>query len=792
MENITEYRMKSKAFMSLLIVFTLVFSLFSSIAAKSAEAKASARAAVVVTVKGDVSVKKAGGSKSYSAYEDMSLNQGDYISTGSGAAVTLRVADRQDEITVGENSEFYISDLAEQGGGTVSKFKMWAGSAWTKVKSLVSSDDEFEMETPTAVMGVRGTQLGVNINPETGGSSTLVGSGIVTATTTTNQAAPDGQSTQTSQDVTVYPTQQFSMGSRDEVTDLRASVNTVDVNNFVQNASPDIVNSFIQGASDMQAENNQIMNNLSANAQNGTTPPGNTTLNLSDPNALSQFSSNINGLIPNFAQSAVNSGAVPQSTIDQLNSTLPPGQQVDLNNVTPLDPNAGVDPAVAQIVQEQQANKAAAAERTGQEQQQVTAAQQNMPNLVSQVTEQRQQVQAANEQAKAQATQQAQQNAQQQSQQTTPNNPTTTPSTTPTTTPSTTTSNSGNSSSGSGTIFVPIPSVVSPLTAVTVGNPVVIKARAATTYAIKVFNGSDELGSAQGAGDAESSITLRDLPEGTYNLTVRSYLGSSYASASVALPAITVVEPGSVQLVYPTSNVTTSSPYVTVKASKSDTLIKVFNGETLVGSATGIANQDVTVPLALAAGSSYSNLYVAVEKSGIQSERSKINVTITVTSTGGAAKLTVEPGPYANGTAKAVLSLENFPQTSEFYALEVHLTYAPSKLKYSGPETLNKDNSTIFGAQAQSAETLKEYTGTTSNSELIYAASNYDLANVSSNITVDGKKTLVTIPLTVGTGAAADTTVPVTVVYYKIVNKSGATVLEVTPNNSITINIPVK
>lgn len=86
----------------------------------------------------------------------MSLNQGDTVYTGANSSVTLNLSSGDADVTLGENAEINVSDLNSSDGNKKSKLKVWAGSLWVKVKSLAGSNDEFEVETPTAVMGVRG------------------------------------------------------------------------------------------------------------------------------------------------------------------------------------------------------------------------------------------------------------------------------------------------------------------------------------------------------------------------------------------------------------------------------------------------------------------------------------------------------------------------------------------------------------------------------------------------------------------------------------------------------------
>jgi hypothetical protein len=115
---------------SVIICLSFLFSLISPLAIQPVEAKTS-RAAVIQEVKGTVNVKKAGGSKSFRAYKNMALNQGDHISTEARSSVVLSVLDHEDVITIDQNSDLYISELQEN-GGKKTKFSMWAAPCMQK------------------------------------------------------------------------------------------------------------------------------------------------------------------------------------------------------------------------------------------------------------------------------------------------------------------------------------------------------------------------------------------------------------------------------------------------------------------------------------------------------------------------------------------------------------------------------------------------------------------------------------------------------------------------------------
>ncbi|MDK8182513.1 FecR family protein [Paenibacillus sp. UMB4589-SE434] len=138
------------------------------------------RAAVVTEWKGKVLVEKVGGKKPLQVFKKMSINQGDRITTGAKSKVVLQLAGgaEQDVVTIGENSDVSFTELKKD-KGVVTRISVWAGSAWLKVKSIAGADDRFELETPTTVMAVRGTQFGVYVHPMAGWSRLTVSAGVV-------------------------------------------------------------------------------------------------------------------------------------------------------------------------------------------------------------------------------------------------------------------------------------------------------------------------------------------------------------------------------------------------------------------------------------------------------------------------------------------------------------------------------------------------------------------------------------------------------------------------------------
>jgi len=131
------------------------------------------RVAKITAAQGDVKILRAGGEKNFPAFKGMGLTQGDTIITGKDGRVTLELAEDK-ELKIGENSRVMISELVQSSKNNADKtsLNLKAGQVYTNVKGKLSPDAKYEIRTPTAVMGVRGTQFFVSL--ASGGQAKVV------------------------------------------------------------------------------------------------------------------------------------------------------------------------------------------------------------------------------------------------------------------------------------------------------------------------------------------------------------------------------------------------------------------------------------------------------------------------------------------------------------------------------------------------------------------------------------------------------------------------------------------
>jgi hypothetical protein len=131
------------------------------------EAKDSVKVGKITAVSGKSEVKKSGGTKKFNAFKGMAITQGDTIITGNDGQISLDL-DANKEVTIGASTTLTISQLVESAkalGGKTS-LKLQNGQVLIKVKKKLEGDSRFEIETPTAIMGVMGTEFFVSVNSQ--------------------------------------------------------------------------------------------------------------------------------------------------------------------------------------------------------------------------------------------------------------------------------------------------------------------------------------------------------------------------------------------------------------------------------------------------------------------------------------------------------------------------------------------------------------------------------------------------------------------------------------------------
>ncbi|QNK58790.1 FecR domain-containing protein [Paenibacillus sp. PAMC21692] len=316
------------SFVAVVLFLTLLASVALAPIGERAAA-ASVRIASIVSVSGTVEVKKAGGKKYFKAYKDMPLNAGDHLKTGDKSSVTIRVQDRSDEATLGGGSSLYISELRDASGKKKSNFTLWTGSMWVKASTLVSTEDEFEVETPTAVMGVRGTNLFVTVDPLTGESMFMIASGVGQVFSKNNGKKDDMPST-------IYPSQMLNTYFDEKKQSEKDEVVFVNLEQFVQGAGPGVIEAIIKNKAAIDKENEELLERLrqGLGPNSSLDPEKADGLNVNSIEDLERFRQNLEHFVANAVKEAIKQNKVDADTIRKLveeaNRSL--AKKIDLDN----------------------------------------------------------------------------------------------------------------------------------------------------------------------------------------------------------------------------------------------------------------------------------------------------------------------------------------------------------------------------------------------------------------------------------------------------------------------------
>ncbi|MBC2727352.1 X2-like carbohydrate binding domain-containing protein [Desulfosporosinus sp.] len=240
--------------LSVVLVILMLFSLISPNLARAASSQANVK---LTGVKGKVFVKKAGGQTEFTAYDGMAISQGDWIRTEDGGTTQILYGNGT-KSTLAANTQVTIGTLISDGESTQSSVKLWSGGIWNKVKSLINIDDDYEVETPTAVMGVRGTLYLVSIDPDSGITTVDVMDGTVAGT-------QNRQRTHSGQEYLVTMGEELVF---DSLTGLLSGKQAINLQNLVENVEPnmlvqividlnDQIDVFIEQAKNAQANYNE-------------------------------------------------------------------------------------------------------------------------------------------------------------------------------------------------------------------------------------------------------------------------------------------------------------------------------------------------------------------------------------------------------------------------------------------------------------------------------------------------------------------------------------------------------
>ena len=98
---------------------------------------------------------------------DKLLTMGDGIRTGYTSSSVLEIDTGIGTIDINEDTEIKILGLDRaEDNGRITRLYLSQGSVKVNLRRFTNQGSEFEIETPTGVSGVRGTEFGVIVHPE--------------------------------------------------------------------------------------------------------------------------------------------------------------------------------------------------------------------------------------------------------------------------------------------------------------------------------------------------------------------------------------------------------------------------------------------------------------------------------------------------------------------------------------------------------------------------------------------------------------------------------------------------
>ncbi|MCD9025620.1 FecR family protein [Cohnella silvisoli] len=296
----------STLLVSLLVALPLLGAFPNQVSATSS------RVAVVKEVKGTAKVQKAGGSKEFTAFAKMTINEGDILATGAGSSVILKFRNGQsddDLMTVAPGSTLSFDKLSDS-KGTRTKISLRKGSVWVEVKSITSTDDKYELETPTAAMGVRGTSFFAAYDPSINAAQLLTTDGAVGVDVWPRPGSDpvDGY---------LYPAQWgvYAGGDGENI----GKMSTVNLDIFSGAADPVILRSILRQAQQIISKNISFVTTMdSRKEQSSAEFPG-----LPEQSELrDQYVYNVKHLLDLIARAAIDSGKLSEKQIIEIENEI--------------------------------------------------------------------------------------------------------------------------------------------------------------------------------------------------------------------------------------------------------------------------------------------------------------------------------------------------------------------------------------------------------------------------------------------------------------------------------------
>jgi len=138
------------------------------------------QAATLAQVVGTVEVMPAGSAAWRAASVGERVTEGDRLRTDALSAATLVFFD-QSTTALGTDTELVVAQMRSQHGGKIIVLYQALGQTYNQVQRLPDAASRFEIETPTAVAAVRGTEFALTVDSD-GATRVMVVEGVVNVT----------------------------------------------------------------------------------------------------------------------------------------------------------------------------------------------------------------------------------------------------------------------------------------------------------------------------------------------------------------------------------------------------------------------------------------------------------------------------------------------------------------------------------------------------------------------------------------------------------------------------------
>jgi hypothetical protein len=168
----------------------------------------------ITEFKGSVTVTRSDG-REIDAQKDLSLLPGDTITTGKDGTVSF-VFHVGDSFKLNEDSQVSLDELSASEEDTPPVLRLALGFLWSKIKPYLTQDARQVIHTPTAVLGIRGTEFDAVVSEDSAFVVTVDEGSVEVEAEDAKFVVEQGQSTEVDPEEKILrPTKAIPKGKRD-------------------------------------------------------------------------------------------------------------------------------------------------------------------------------------------------------------------------------------------------------------------------------------------------------------------------------------------------------------------------------------------------------------------------------------------------------------------------------------------------------------------------------------------------------------------------------------------------